>query len=745
MKRLIALAIAVLAVTLADAKPVERATAQRIASHILQKNLVDATPGSFTQCYLFTATDGKGFVLVSASDCVRPLLAYSHTETFPTDAIPSNLQVWLDGCMNAIAAAEEASLEAGPEVAAQWQQLLTTAMKSSGQVGPLLTSRWSQKPYYNSLCPYDEADSAYAVTGCVATAMAQIMRFWRHPATGMGSHSYQHPVYGLLSACFDTTHYEWSLMPDSLNAVSSSQEIAAVARICRDAGIAVNMNYSPQSSGAFSASYGNINQPSAENALKTHFRYSPLMQSLNKNEYTNSQWCALLRQECDNGQPVLYSGRDSSHGGHAFVLDGYDSTGLFHINWGWGGRANGFFCIDSLNPLIYSFSLYNQAIIGIRPVTAPTDSLCTISMVAADSLMGSVIGSGTYRTGVDTVNIIARANEGYLFSRWASGSVYNPNSFIANGSLSDTAIYRILFGDTISYANALWSCWRDDYTDTTQWGIRVPPVTHLPHRSLTEVNFIPYTAVPHELNIYVGDSICEETLVYHASISEMGSDTLNTWYRHILDAPLVLDSNSTLWITLTAVASDGYPATMGRYSGNSDGSWYHLPDGWRQLDQYGARYSWLIRAIMAPTRKYHVAATPNNINMGQVSGMGDYYPGDTCTLVALATPPYTFTGWGDGNTDNPLRFAVTSDTLFVAYFGEMQGIGEADRPVLTASTTGLTVTIDNPEGRAVALYDIMGRRQAASSNTRITLDLPAAGVYLLQAEGMPTRRIVVIK
>lgn len=744
MKRYLVLSIALMALVVASGKPVDVATARRVAARVLMKSVVDATPVDFTQCYLFNAADGRGFVLVSASDCVRPLLAYSHTSTFPATDMPANLRSWIDGYMRAIAATEDAMAVPTPEIASQWRQLLSDGLKSGNQVGPLLTTCWNQRPYYNDLCPYDVGHSTYTYTGCVATAMAQIMRFWCHPAVGMGSHSYNHPLYGALSACFDTTHYDWPHMPDSLNASSSNQEVFAIARLCSDAGIAVDMSYGPQASGANTSSNGSISYASAENALKTYFRYSPQLHAAFKDEYTDSRWVAMMKQECDEGRPVLYSGNGISNAGHTFVLDGYDSLGYFHFNWGWGGYANGFYCIDSLNPYSgYSFTQSNKAIVGIRPASPVSDSVCTVNVVANDSLMGTVLGSGTYRSGADTVNLIARASEGHVFSHWASGSVYDPNSFIAYDDLTDSAIFRPLRGDTICYSKKLFTTWQGSNSDTVEWGIRVPAASFA-HNTLTEVQFLLASVTTHELNIYLGDSICPQTLAYHATIVDISGNQQYTWFRHALTTPLSLDTAAPVWITLSVVAEGDRPIALGRYCGNSDGSWLRVSGAWCQVDvQYDIYYSWLIRAITAPNT-YHVSASPNDARMGEVSGAGDYCPGDTCTLLATPIPPYRFTGWSNGSQDNPLRFIVTADTALVAVFAGSEGIDDVDSAPLAVYAEGLSLSVDNPEGRHVALFDIMGRRLMSSSSTHIDCGLPVAGVYLIHADGLPVQRIVVI-
>ena len=187
----------------AMAKPVDVSTAARVATQVLKKEVVDATPKHFTECYLFVGADGKGFALVAADDCVRPLLAYSMDGAFDPGQMPDGVSAWIDGYQRETAAVVAAGIAPSAKVQAMWKGAL--GAKNGNSVAPLMTTRWGQAPYYNQYSPYDSIDSTRCPTGCVATAMAQIMRYWEYPAIGWGSHTYSHPRYGTLSATFDTT------------------------------------------------------------------------------------------------------------------------------------------------------------------------------------------------------------------------------------------------------------------------------------------------------------------------------------------------------------------------------------------------------------------------------------------------------------------------------------------------------------------------------------------------------------
>ena len=336
---------------MAMAKPVDPAVARVAAAHLLQKAVFDATPASFTECYLFVGADGKGFALIAADDCVRPVLGYSLSGTFPTSKLPDHILGWIEAYELNIRTLRELGITESDQVRAEWQMLAETKFRTvrDTTVGPLMTTQWNQSPLYNQMCPMRLSDSALSVTGCVATAMAQVLKYWNHPAVGRGSHSYSHPDFGMQSAQFDTTHYDWAHMPDRLSWNTPQQEIDAVAQLMYHAGVAVDMNYSPESSGAYVAASSSNTGISAENAFKEFFRYNQALFSAYRPNYTDAQWNALLTTELNASRPVMFSGTDG-RGGHAFVLDGYDSLGFYHVNWGWGGYCDGYYTFDSLSP-----------------------------------------------------------------------------------------------------------------------------------------------------------------------------------------------------------------------------------------------------------------------------------------------------------------------------------------------------------------------------------------------------------
>jgi len=316
--------------------------------------------------YVFNADNNNGFVIVSGDDNLTPILGYSTSNNYSEINIPPAFKKLLEKYKKEITYIISNKLKANDEIKSKWKRLKNgqslNSNKDINEVSPLLSTTWNQNPYYNDLCP------GGSVTGCAATAMAQIMKYWNYPTTGTGFHSYNHVTYGTLSANFAATTYNWSAMPTNLT--SSNNSVALLMYHC---GVAIEMNYSPQISGAWVIEY---NSPiCVESALKTYFGFQPTMQGLLRENYSDNDWIQLLKDDLDASHPIQYVGwGPGMQGGHTFVCDGYDSNDFFHMNWGWGGQGNAFLILNSLNPTstgtgagLGDYNYGQQALIGIQP------------------------------------------------------------------------------------------------------------------------------------------------------------------------------------------------------------------------------------------------------------------------------------------------------------------------------------------------------------------------------------------
>lgn len=393
------------------ADPITPQTAQLVAEHFISGKLSKQLylkqllpPNSNFQnqnYYIFNATDGTAFVIVSADDRFEPVLAYSTENNFSFENAGENTLNWFEGLDMEIQYGIDFNLPADAEILGRWKAYIHNNYvdsRSTTSVSPLLQSKWGQQAPYNGFCPTYSGQKA--LVGCVATAMAQIMRFWKYPSKGNGSYSYNHSTFGTLTAYFGTTTYDWNSMPLVNAANTTNTELARINYHC---GVSVKMNYGLNSSGAYThKSDVGTGQPCAERAFIDYFKYDPSLVGRLKSSYTNMAWENLLRAELDAGRPMLYRGY-STTGGHAFVCDGYNGS-YFHFDWGWNGSYNnGNYLLTAMNPGGGNGYTSNQgALFGIKPIgnvgcTIPSGlSTSNISSTSAQLNWTPVIGATQY-------------------------------------------------------------------------------------------------------------------------------------------------------------------------------------------------------------------------------------------------------------------------------------------------------------------------------------------------------------
>ncbi|MFA7332090.1 MAG: C10 family peptidase [Candidatus Delongbacteria bacterium] len=295
-----------------------------------------------------------GFVLVSADDALRPVLGWS-TDGELGNETPPGLTDFL-GAVSQTLQQVRATGSDNRLTRPEWDAVLAGEAPASRELGvlPLLGCNWNQGDGWNDLCPLDAAGPGGRVyAGCVAVSMAQIMHYWQQPRSGQGSHGYTSD-YGWLQADFSASTYDWEQIPASIPTLET-------AELLYHCGIAVDMMYAPDGSGAY-VGWGN---PCARTAMQDHFGFDNGLSFVEKDDMSWSAWRNVMRTELDAGRPILLSGFGS--GGHAFNLDGWRETDYFHLNWGWGGAYNGWFLIDQLNPGGSDFSQGQGAVIGLVP------------------------------------------------------------------------------------------------------------------------------------------------------------------------------------------------------------------------------------------------------------------------------------------------------------------------------------------------------------------------------------------
>ena len=411
MKKLLVLFVMAICNLGLMANPVDVETAKQLGGKFMAINhrstsvltlaYTETIESGLNVCYVFNSQP-KGFVIVSADDRMKPILAYSTESSFDIVAAEEGPRVFFDVYRSDLLTAIKANMEQSLEIAEQWRNLEQTgrlSTRGNRTVGPLCISTWHQTQLYNDQCPEDpEGYNGHVKVGCVANAMAQIMRYWEWPKTGVGQHSYYcsgygYTSYGTLSANFGEADYRYELMPDFLDYTSPQYEVDAVALLEYHAGVSAEMNYGPNASGAYSAD--------AIEALVQYFRYSSNVDWLDRDDYTDAQWINLMIDEIDNGRPMYYSAysytKDGTRGGHAFVCDGYDENQFFHFNWGWQGFDNGFYSVNAMNLTHHEYNYNHYTTTDLEPNADYYDQPMSVSDVEIGlyAFGGGVFGSFT--------------------------------------------------------------------------------------------------------------------------------------------------------------------------------------------------------------------------------------------------------------------------------------------------------------------------------------------------------------
>ena len=356
-KKILVFLLMVLAVTHISAAPVELSTAQKVGEGFVQAYFSSVSKATelnlvkSTSSYFVFNVGSSGFVIISADDSFRPVVGYSDEGVFPIENPSPEMMYYLDNLSQGREFALRTSVQQDAVVAKEWQSLLhggqLPSRNGSKKASYLVRTTWNQDYPYNKLCPVDE-NGGRCYAGCVATAMSQVMNYWKYPTTGFGSHSY-YSSYGQLTADFSSAVYDFDNMPLSVSNMSPDEASDEIAFFMYHCGIAVDMMYSPSGSGAYSEDVPDV-------VLK-HFGYSNCCRLVYRDNYTLGEFQAMLKNQIDLGWPVYYSGTDTGgNGGHAFVCDGYDDNDMFHFNWGWSGSGDGFFAIDALDVSSYAFN-----------------------------------------------------------------------------------------------------------------------------------------------------------------------------------------------------------------------------------------------------------------------------------------------------------------------------------------------------------------------------------------------------
>lgn len=707
------------------AKHVERREAADIAGIVISaqqlKDISDATV--FNNLYIFS--DDHSFVIISADDSYRPIVAYSNDSPFVFENMPDNIKYWLGSMNREIQYAIDSKIIPAEDIQAEWSDLrrgMMPAPKTRTSVHPLLQMQWGQDAPYNNMCPATTDDDGNCPVGCAATAMAQIMKYWEWPRQGTGSHSYTATGYGTQTANFGNTIYDWDNMPAIATTSSSTAQQNAVATLSYHCGVSLNMSYGDDGSGAY---------PSAViSALKTYFNYSNSISSASKNNYNLSQWINLLKTEINGGRPIHYSGWDTNDGGHSFVCDGYDENDKFHFNWGWNGSCDGYYAIGYLSPGQGGtgsgsgcYNVSNYILIGIQPnaasINTPSNLSASVDGKNVTLTWDAVAGADhykVYRNGfVINSNVsetsFTDSNRPYgTFNYYVKSVKSDGNYSHASATASATVVFEIPTPTNLTASvsgNNIDLSWiapeNEDavlkYADSDPsgysygtgterafyWGERFTPEQLAPFAGMAIQSVEIYHKHVNEYTLHIyrvvdGNLIELATKVYNTTNE-------NSWFTITLSTPVAIDFTHDLII---ATHSDNitHPAPFAFQDYGANAEYYSL-DG-IGFGPIGAGVSWLMKTnITDGTYTYNVyndgvkiaenQTNPNYSYTESNNGFHEYYvttnyfgnesqPSNSVFVPAGATRQFlgtNSTDWSTASNWKNNETPSTSDLVWV--------------------------------------------------------------------------------
>ena len=736
------------------ASPVDVTTARQLGLKYVQGNaskLVTNLDLAYTQTtesganalYVFNF-DG-GYIIVAADDVAQPILAYGEEGNFDADNIADGLAYYLRFYARQIEYAVENQMTATSDVVEQWEQLSRDgAIKGEratyGDVAPLITTNWNQDSPFNAYCPQGQGGpGGHAYAGCVATAMSMVMKKWNWPDHGQGSHSYTPSGYPMQSVDFENAYYQWNNMPNNVN----SNNYQAVAQLMYHCGVAVDMQYGPGGSGAYS-----VDVP---DALVNYFRYTDHVYRLERELYTKLEWEEMLIANLREGFPLYYSGADTD-GGHAFVCCGYrESDRKFYFNWGWSGFNNNYFAIDALNTYSGNFNQNQGAIFDMIPdyvyndlIPATTD----LEVIAenAHSKKGVVTWTnptvaldGSTLNNIEEVVLLRNDQQIFSQSNVTPGEVMSfednvPNYdcytytvyFMSNGVKGRLADYKCQYGPTCTWKVV------GQTTNFQGWNGGKIQVKNSYGTVINEITMTSATPISQQIAMPEGNV----TFSWVAPATVVNSLTIN-----------IKNSSNTSVYTYTG-NSNQVPATL--YSGDNDcagclpptglvGEYRWTPEG------FGTQLEW---NYDGEPQSFKVYRSDNGVDFQLVATVdktlheyfdlvdaGDYYYQVTAFRSYCESTP----AWADDMTDY-VHVEVTS----VSENGEA-GLSVYPNPansLMSVEADGLQkVTICNVMGQVVkTLYS---EEDGVVVNTT---DL-VSGIYTISvktSQGVMTKRFTVI-
>lgn len=710
MKKLLFLILSMILCLVAYCSPIDVEKARRVAVNFWERNVGQSKVEfinvsdvfGFTEIYVFNCSDNRGFVIVSGDDVAVPILGYSGEKgVLDGCRFPENMYGWISHYEDEIIAARAVGADADSETLLSWYNLLNDIAPQSGistskSVSPLIQTQWNQNEPYNNLCPM--IDGQRAMVGCVATAMAQVMKYWEWPLRGIGAHSYNCTGVGVVSADFGSTDYDWADMPNGpySGSIWNETQKAAVSTLCYHAGVSLDMAYGSSGSSAY--------QCDVPNALTRYFGYAPGMRDRCRRNFSDTIWRSIIIGELDAHRPVLYCGTNQADsGGHCFICDGYNSIDQFHFNWGWGGYGDGYFALNSLTTSAggigggsYDFN-YNQEIItGISSPDGnpnPAGNLDGLTMVtnfttdASQYDYGAAITTDGYVTNYGNSTFNGRIGVAFFNS---SNAIVKVSSYSIQDGLQSGSSVRL--DDVVPGGNPLVSgtysakvVYSNDNGAT--WSVVDPDIF---------INSKDITIVP------TGES-------------EDASYIMEVYQIFALSSSVSMGGNLT---GTCCIANDG----QGDFSGMIGVAAYDNSD----------MYVDMLAHCSATIPSNHYAVLDINKYIDAPFSPGVY----TAKAVFSADGGTTWTPiiQTSAGAANALAFSIVGNGI--------NGVGDIEAVV---STRDGNILVSGVRGFNVKVFDIMGRMISAqrADDDQIVIAVPYHGVYVVKVESAHGQKILV--
>ena len=734
---------------------------------IFHQKAEDAT----VRYYIFN-DDTNGFVIVSGDRRCQPILGYSTQGGFDTAGMPENIRWWLQCYRNEIAALPEPGTGSIPENPL-WELCgnggeFPAPPSSATSVEPLVQTRWNQGFPYNDSCPYDANSTTnhHTPTGCVATAMAQILKFWNWPAKGTGFRTYT-SNYGEEKANFEKTSYDWSNMTNTYSKNSSETAKRAVAQLMYHCGVSVEMTYKTSSSGAYSLLEDKWldRYTDARHALMEHFGCDTVI-GYGRDEQTDTNaWIKMLKSELNAGRPILYSGANEKSG-HAFVCDGYDNRDFFHFNWGWGGSSDGYFQITALDPTNQgtggSASGYNdkQSVLFIRPVCHPASTLYNLQLFkpmhissspvrynSAFSISDSILNydSATFNGRIGIA--LYRADGRFISVEGIRRMKLDYNYYIPDFTCNIRAMSNMKDGDYFA---------RMVYSDDSDY--RWHPVNGTWHENIIRFRVngsnlklklnsplrISQNPVFYNTPFHFTDSIANSggTSDFSGEVGIAIYDSTGKFKGTYGRSHLTLkngDIHGDFRCDVEALSSLTEGAYYGSlaYKVDSNKNWYLIGS-----ETYTNRCDFTI----VPQPTYTLTVLSADSSMGIATGSCTFTMDTIVDIEALPNKGYRFAYWSDGIKESWRTVPVHSDTTFIAYFEAGNAIAGHEAEQLCIYAGQMEIIVKNAEGQPLQLFDLTGRLLCsieAIAHAEQHLPVQAPGVYIVRIGNDRMRKIVI--